>query len=195
MDDDSTKLAEIGGSLHGPILYREWNCYPRWRDAPWELIVSDIRGHYYPQANRKRIMICKWCIEHHKAAISWAHAIVVNQILIYDWLWTMLPPFVTSWNSSENSIVSNLTPQWFWLKSCIKLYPIYDFKLFFILLLYELSLQSEKFKSRLKKGALKTMIAITTRLHARRYQKKPRQFDKASSLFSSREDRLPLSPF
>ena len=34
MDDDSTKLAEIGGSLHGPILYREWNCYPRWRDAP-----------------------------------------------------------------------------------------------------------------------------------------------------------------
>ena len=64
MDDDNTKLAEMGGSLHGPILYREWNCYPRWRDAPWELIVSDMRGHYYPQANRKRVMICKWCIEH-----------------------------------------------------------------------------------------------------------------------------------
>lgn len=91
MDDDSTKLAEMGGSLHGPILYREWNCYPRWRDAPWELIVSDMRGHYYPQANRKRVMIWNDALSIHKAAISWAHAIVVSQILIYDWLWTMLP--------------------------------------------------------------------------------------------------------
>lgn len=181
MDDDNTKLAEMGGSLHGPILYREWNCYPRWREAPWELIVKDIRGTIINRQLGSGLWYVNDALNIHKAAVSClsckpdpAFWLAVDHVTPFVPFQISKHVWWRSWNSSENSIVSNLTPQWFWLKSCIKSYPIYDFKLFFILLLYELSLQSEKLKNCLKKGALKTMPAITTRLHTRRYQKKPR---------------------
>ena len=96
MDDDNTKLAEMGGSLHGPILYREWNCYPRWREAPWELIVKDIRGTIINGQLGSGLWYVNDALSIHKAAVSWTHALAVNQIQLSDWLWTMLPLLYSS---------------------------------------------------------------------------------------------------